>query len=263
MRSFLWILLFGLGATAAWPAAPFSHHLFDQVLRTHVDSLGRVDYAALKAARTSLDAYLDSLAQYSPDRHPERFPSPDHELAYWINAYNAFVIRGVIDAYPVKSVKDIKAFNGFFRRMRFKAGGEELTLDEIENRIIRPRYQDPRIHFAVNCGATSCPPLENRAFIGANLDTQLDAAQKKFFRAPQHLRLDRENNRLHLSKILDWYGEDFTRWYPRDRGTPPTEPSLVDYLILYLPPDAADFLRQHPDVEISFNHYDWSLNAQP
>lgn len=98
-------LLAALGLLAApVAAAPFSHALFDQVLRQRVDAGGRVDYPGLKAARETLDAYVDRLAQCSPHSHPDRFSTAQHELAYWIDAYNAFVLRGVIDAYPVASV---------------------------------------------------------------------------------------------------------------------------------------------------------------
>jgi len=258
------LFAFAVLAFSAAPsrAAPFSHGLLDQVLQTHVDSQGKVDYPALKESRAYLDAYIDSLGRVSPRSHPDRFPTPHHELAYWINAYNAFVIKGVIDAYPIASVKDIKAFNGFFRRMKSTAGDQELTLDDIENKIIRPVYKDPRIHFVVNCGAVSCPELENRAFTGEDLEARLEAALRRFAASPKHVRLDPRNNELHLSRILDWYGGDFARWFPQDRAHVPAEPTLVDYLLPYLPEETAAHLRQHPDADISFNEYDWGLNVQ-
>ena len=257
IRAALPLLLCASGALAG---PPFAHDLFDEVCRTHVDSLGRVDYGALKAARSALDAYVDSLAACSPRSHPDRFPSSDHELAYWINAYNAFVLQGVVAAYPVASVKEIMLLNGFFRRMAVHAGGQELTLNELENDIIRPVYRDPRVHFVVNCGAASCPALERRAFTGTDLEARLEAAARRFARDPQHVRLDRSARKLHLSRILDWYGKDFGNWYPRERDPVPAEPSLVDYLLLYLPSTEAAYLRQHRDVEISYNPYDWALN---
>jgi hypothetical protein len=267
MRSITyWILI--LLCTARWAKAePFSHQLFDQVLQQHVDARGRVDYETLEESMNdssaALDAYIDSLAALSPRSNPERFPSERHELAYWINAYNAFVIKGIVDAYPIGSVKDIMLFNGFFRRKKFTAGGQELTLDEIEKGIILPGYRDPRVHFVINCGATSCPELENRAFSGEELDVRLEAALARFSRNPRHVRLDRANGRLHLSKIMDWYGKDFIRWFPESRKPASRPPTLVDYLLPYLPAETAAYLRDHPDVETAFEDYDWSLNDRP
>lgn len=254
-------LIFAFTATWASPS-PFSHALLDQILQTHVDAQGRVDYASLKKSRTEFDSYIDSLAAFSPSSHPDRFPDRQHELAYWINAYNAFVLRGVIDAYPVASVKDIKLLNGFFRRLQFTTGGQKLTLDEIENTIIRPVYQDPRIHFVVNCGAASCPELENRAFSGEDLDVRLEKALRRFAANPRHVRLNAAANKLHLSKILDWFGQDFVNWFPQNRDSVPAHPTLVDYLLPYLPEETAAYLRRHADVEISYGDYDWALNEQ-
>jgi len=240
---------------------PFSHALFDSILQARVDAAGRVDYAGLQAERARLDAYVDSLGRVSPRSAPRRFATRDHALAYWINAYNAFVLRGVIDAYPVSSVSDIGGLEGFFGAQTHLAGGEKLTLDGIEHGIIRPEYRDPRIHFAVNCGAASCPPLGPRAYTGDDLDAQLEAALRAFARNPQHVRLGADG-RLHLSKILEWYGQDFADWFPADREPAPESPSVVDYLLPYLPGDAAEKVRGSPDLDIVFDEYDWSLNGQ-
>lgn len=245
---FLWLLLSA--------AAPFDHGPFDQVLQEYVNDQGFVRYAALAKDRAALDAYVDSLGHYSPASHPDRFPSRAHELAYWINAYNAFVLRGVIDAYPIASVKDAFVFSGFFNRQTFVAGGREMTLDHLENKIIRPTYQEPRIHFAVNCAALSCPQLENRAFTGPDLDARLERALTRFAQDPNHVRL--QDKRLYLSKILDWYGEDFTAWFPPNRPNPEAVPIIVNYLRPYLPVDLAAGLSE--DLTIEYNDYDWTLN---
>ena len=123
-------LFFALPATL-FAASPFKHNFFNQVLQKYVYDNGLVRYGALAQDRSLLDAYIDSLANYSPTSHPDRFPETDDSLAYWINAYNAFVLRGVIDAYPIASVKDAFLFSGFFNRQKFIAGGLELTLDYI------------------------------------------------------------------------------------------------------------------------------------
>ena len=243
---------------SAHAAEPFSHAHLDQVLQTYVDSSGLVDYAALKADRQALDTYIAALNATSPDSDPSQFPTPQDKLAYWINAYNAFVLRGVIDHYPVKSVKDIALLNGFFNRTDFVAGGKELTLDTIENKIIRPRYQDPRIHFVVNCGAWSCPALENRAFDGATLEQRLDQATRRSLNDPKYASYDAGRNTFYVSKILDWYGKDFVEWYPAET---PAKPHLMDYIRLYLSPAALAAL-EGKEPKVDFFDYDWRLNGQ-
>jgi len=262
MRYLLSLILLFFSSPVVYPAAPFSHHALDQILEAYVDSLGRVDYLALKKSRQLLDAYTDSLGLYSPHSHPALFPSRNHSLAYWINAYNALVLKGVVDAYPIESVKDIKILNGFFRRTSFIVGGRALTLDAIENQIIRPQFKDARIHAVVNCAAASCPALEKRAFTGEDLHERLQAAFFRFANDPQYVFLDRQNEKLHLSKILDWYGNDFTHWFPTEHISGVSKPTLIAYLSLYLPTEDSTYLRQHPDIDISFNDFDWALNQQ-
>lgn len=240
-------------------AAPFSHALLDQVLRTYVDAEGRVDYPRLKASRAPLDAYADSLGFCSPHNHPGRFPSRAHELAYWINAYNALVLRGVIDGYPVSRIDELGGLDAFFRQRQFAVGGQALTLDQLENQIIRPQYRDPRVHFALNCGAAGCPALLGRAYTGEKLDSLLEAQTRRFAADARQVRFDPQRGTLHLSQILNWYGEDFLRGFP----AAPASPTLVDYLLLYLPAAQARQLRERPDVEILFDEYDWALNIQP
>lgn len=239
---------------------PFSHEALDQVLTTYVDEHGLVDYAGLKENRHTLDIYLDSLRTTSPQNNPQRFANKQGELAYWINAYNALVLRGVVDAYPIASVKDIKIFNGFFNRTEWTVGGKTLTLDDIENKIIRPLYKDPRIHFVVNCGAASCPELENRAFDGETLNDRLESAARRFANNKKHLYI--KGNTLYFSKILDWFGSDFSNWFPTERANPDTRPTLVNYFLPHLPADLAVRL-QSDTIKIEFSDYDWALNKQP
>lgn len=260
MLHFFFVALLPLTLHATEKAVPFSHELLDQVLVQYVDTQGLVDYAALKKDRRLLDAYIDSLRQTSPASHPQRFASSQHELAYWINAYNASVLRGVIDAYPVASVMDIKLFDGFFNRQELVIGGQTLTLNDLENTIIRPQYQDPRIHFVVNCGALSCPELENRAFKADDLEQRLEAALQRFAHNPNHVFL--QGNQLHLSKILDWYGDDFSNWFPSDRPNPATKPVQINYLLPYLKDETANRVRNIEKIKITFIEYDWALNAQ-
>jgi len=233
----------------------------DSVLTRRVDDTGGVDYAALASQRQTLDRYVAAVAECIPHTCADRFPSADDRLAYWINAYNAFVLRGVIDALPIDNVADVDGgLDGFFRTKRFVAGGDTLSLDDIENRIIRPEFHDPRIHFAVNCGARSCPALDRRAFHGHNIDAQA----RRFAADSAHVRLGA--GRLHVSRNMDWYGQDFVTWFSTVGETasqvlPDDPPTLVDYLRLYAPPELSHRLAQDVEIPIQFNDYDWTLNV--
>ena len=242
--------------TNVWgQSAPFSHDGFDRVLSRRVAEAGRVDYAGLKADRADLDAYVDSLGQTSPKSAPDRFPTRADALAYWINAYNALALTGVIDAYPTKSVKDIKMLSGFFNRTWYTVGGKLLTLNNIEHDIIREEFKDPRIHAAINCASIGCPRLESQVFTGGDLDTRLEAAMRAFLNDARHVKVDPQNRTVTLSKILDWFESDFTDWYESKFRVDAS--SIVDYVALYV--DEAKVAREW---DVKYEDYDWMLNDQ-
>lgn len=222
---------------------PFSHDLFNQVLQEHVNK-GKVDYAKLKANPEKLEAYLDLLAVAKPAEMPY-----SAQLAFWINTYNALIIKGVIDHYPTKSVRKIKLFGGFFSRLKFQVAGEKYSLNQIEHDIIRKEFVDPRVHFALVCASKSCPPLENSVYLSETIEEQLDAVTLKFVTNPEKVRLDRAKRRVYLSKIFKWYKKDFTEGYD---GVP-------DFLADYLPAEDADFVLAK-DVKFHYLGYDWTLN---
>ena len=225
----------------------FSHELFDQVLQKYVDLQGRVDYAGLKSDPGTLKSYLDLLAVNAPS-DKATFQTG---LAFWINAYNALTIKGVVDNYPTTSVRKIKLFGGFFSRIKFQVGGRSYTLDNIEHDIIRYEYGDPRIHFALVCASLGCPILENRAFVPETLEERLDNATAKFINDSEKVRLDRENRVLYLSKIFEWYAEDFED----------THDSVINFIAEYLIETDAAFLKKEK-VQLQYLEYDWSLNVQ-
>ena len=222
---------------------PFSHDLFNQVLQEHVDK-ERVDYAKLKSNPEKLEAYLDLLAVAKPSEM-----SFNAQLAFWINTYNALVIKGVIDHYPTKSVRKVKAFGGFFSRLKFQVAGETYSLNQIEHDIIRTEFVDPRVHFALVCASISCPPLENTVYLPETIEEQLDAVTLKFVTNPKKVRLDRSKRRVYLSKIFKWYKKDFTEGYD----------GVADFLADYLPSEDADFVLAK-DVKFHYLDYDWTLN---
>ena len=227
-------------------SAPFSHDLFDQVLREHVDEKGRVNYTKLKANPEKLEAYLDLLAAANPTEL-----SYNAQLAFWVNAYNALVIKGVVDHYPITSVRKVKLFNGFFSRLKFQAAGKTYTLDQIEHGIIRTEFADPRAHFVLVCASSSCPPLENRAVSAETIEERLETATLNFIRNPEQVRIDRAERRVYLSKIFKWYDDDFKEGYD----------GVADFLTDYLLPEDAEFLAS-TDVKFRYLDYDWTLNDQ-
>ena len=226
--------------------ASFSHELFDQVLQEHVDEKGRVNYTKLKANPKKLEAYLDLLAFADPEEL-----SYNERLTFWINAYNAFVIKGVINHYPITSVRKVKLFNGFFFRLKFQVAGKMYTLNQIEHDIIRTEFVDPRVHFVLVCASSSCPSLGNRAFSADTIEEHLETAAFSFIQDPEKVRIDRAERTVYLSKIFKWYDDDFTEGYD----------GVADFLADYPPPEDAEFLES-TDVKLRYLDYDWTLNDQ-
>ena len=250
-------------------SSEFSHEKFDQVLQRHVDHQGRVDYTALKEQADDLEDYYYLVTQYSPDSNPELFADKNARLAYWINAYNAAAIKIVLEYYPISGVGDVtRPYALFFvpgkwrffvfHRPRF--GNVATNLYYLENSVIRKRYNEPRIHFAVNCASIGCPYLPRDAFTGPLLDQQLEKEARKFFSQQRNFRINRQTKTVFLSSILDWYEDDFIEWlkirYPKKQ-----EHSLLDYVAHYVDVDTVKKLRGSASgYRIQFISYDWGLN---
>lgn len=242
----------GNRSTAKMMNTKFDHHLFTNVLREVVDEQGQVDYARLKADPRHLNAYLAQLAEASPESRPELFPTPADQLAYWLNAYNAFVLKGVLGHYPIKTVWQVD-LGLFFKRRRFVAGGKKYSLDGIEHHILRARFGESRIHFAINCASASCPVLPPAAFEREDVDARLDQATRQFLRSGQNLRIDHQRRTIYLSKILKWYANDFAR---TEAAGANKHQAVIAFVARYLgldPEPLAGYRIRHL-------RYDWSLN---
>jgi len=250
-----------------FPSDRFSHELFESLLNDYVDLEGNVDYEAWHDSPESvaaLGSYLAAVGRFSPENEPERFIEANDALAYWLYAYNAWVIRSVLDHWPIESVTDLKAplevvrGLGFFHQQRFPFGGQHYSLRTVENAKIRNQYRDARIHFVLNCGSDSCPVMRPGLPTGDALLESLEAATTEFVSDPKNVSVDHENRQILLSRIFKWYRKDFLndlamRGRSSDRG-------LVDYVISV----ASDPLRAELDAangyELVFPEYDWSLN---
>ena len=158
-------------------------------------------------------------------------------MAFWINAYNAYTIVLILDNYPLSSITQLEGGKVWDKKW-ITIGSKRYSLNNIENDILRPQFQDPRIHFAVNCAAKSCPPLHNRAFTASNLDTLLDKQTKAFINDETYNKITKKA--VTVSKIFDWYAEDFS--------------DLIGYLNEY------SNTAIQSNAAIKFTEYDWSLN---
>ena len=221
---------------------PISHQLWDDLLQKHVSPEGWVDYKGFIRDSVIVNQYLENLE----NSHPNKMHwSKDEQLAYWINAYNAFTVKLIMDHYPLKSIKDIKSgipfVNSVWDIKFIQIEGTEYDLNNIEHGIIRKQFDEPRIHFAVNCASYSCPVLRGEAYTAEKLNAQLDDQFKRF------LLDERRNilrpNRLRLSKIFKWYGIDF-----------PKGKKFIDFLR----PHTSVNINDEADIE--YLDYNWELN---
>lgn len=249
MVRLLAVLLF---VTVRLPAAGFDHAPWDRALKAAVNAIGEVDYASLKH-NSDLDRYVRALAETSPANRPELFPTKAHELAYYINAYNALTTWGVVRQYPVKSIGDSALARArFFLFSKYVVGGRDMSLDDIEHTVIRGRYAEPRIHFALVCASLSCPKLARDAYTGGNLEALLESQTRQYFSETRNLAADSDSNTIYLAKILDWYKQDFDK-----KGTPT---ALLAFAMRYAPPEKRAAVEAVKSPKIRFRGYDWSIN---
>jgi hypothetical protein len=247
---------------------PFPHEALDRVQQRFVNVQGRVDYRGLLQEPADLELYYGLLAAYSPDSHPQFFPDRQSRLAYWINAYNAATLKAVLTHYPIGSVGEVEApallffvpdKSGFFYFQRPIFGGEQQSLYHLENDLIRPRFADPRIHFALNCASRGCPKLPRRAFSAENLDAELDRETRTFLSEQRNFRVDFAEHAIYVSSLFDWCREDYLQWLVAEGET---EPTILDYISRYLSIAKRNRLEQCEDCALRFIAYDWQLNDQ-
>ncbi|OWP63173.1 hypothetical protein CDA63_10715 [Hymenobacter amundsenii] len=223
--------------TAAAPAAAFSHAAFDKLLKKYVNSQGRVNYKGFKSEEKAFNDYLAQLSK----NPPTAADSKAEQMAFWINAYNAYTIRLILDNYPLKSIKDI---GEPWKKVFFSIGGEKMSLDNIEHGILRKKFNDPRIHFALVCASISCPPLRPEAYSAARLSAQLDDQARDFLNNPGKNKLTASS--AQLSSYFDWYKDDWNQ----------NGQSVVKWVNKYAK------TKIDSNTKISFMDYNWNLNEQ-
>lgn len=210
----------------------FSHQVWNGLLKKYVSPTGKVNYTGLRNERSMLKNYLRELEKQDIDDWPR-----EEQLVFWINAYNAHTVDLILAYYPINSIMDLDGGKVWDRKF-ILLNGQTLTLNDIEHQIIRPNFDEPRIHFAVNCAAKSCPPLLNEAFTAERLDRQLDRQTYAFINHPSYNNLSK--NAIRISKIFDWYRDDFGQ--------------IIAFLNTYSDTPI------HPNATVDFLEYNWQLN---
>lgn len=261
------ICAWGLAATGtvARNAAGFDHTYTDYgaILAAHVAG-SRVDYARLTANRAAFDRVVAAFGAVT-GQDEAGWPRA-RQMAYWINAYNLFTLQAIIDHYPIRGSwlsrypkNSIRQIDGVWTDLTWSAGGRRLTLDDIEHRLLRPRFEDPRVHFAINCGSIGCPPLASEPYRADRLDAQLDRAAVRYLTAPAGLVV--AGTTLRLSSIFKWYGSDFDAMFsPRGPdGRRGTDRALLGVVATY-GPEPARTLATRPATRLAYLDYDWTLN---
>lgn len=232
-------------AAPSVPAAfPFAE--YDALLKKYVDSEGRVDYQALKSSDAeTVERLYAAIAATGPEKTPELYKGQDAALAYYLSAYNVLVWKNVIDRIPkLKQVNE--GLYSFFRSPKFQVNGKEVDLDDLEKKLIRPRFKDGRVHFALNCASGGCPKLARSAFTPAEVQSQLDHEAQVFCGERRNVLFDAAAKRVQLSMIFKWYKDDFGG----------SDEAVIAYINKFRKADA-----QIPtNAKIDHVDYDWRLN---
>lgn len=245
------------------PADNARRKAFDQLLDLYVRN-GDVYYRALKAERAKLDGFVNSQAAAAVDKL-----SREEQLAFWLNAYNALVLKTVIDHYPVSGrsadypAKSIRQIPGAFDRLPHRVGGRTVTLDQIEQTVL-PGFDDPRVFFAIGRGAAGSARLRSEAFTPARLEEQLAETAAECPTRAQCVRLDRDGGKLHASSIFSWREKEFSAAYAEKApavfaNRSPIERAIVAFILPKLLPGEREFLNKNT-FQVEYDPFDWTLN---
>ena len=229
------------------------HSSWNTLLQKYVDTAGGVNYADLKASAAdsaALDRYIALLSTASLQKAASR----EHQKAFWINAYNAVTIKGILQEYPTTSIRNHTSETGgynLWKNLLLNVGGAQVSLDAMEHKALRP-MGDARIHFAIVCASVGCPRLLNEAYVGDKLDAQLNANSQHFFSQAQNFQYDAGSRSFKLSAIMKWFGTDFGR----------DQAAQLKAISPYLPTQAAQAAASANAVSVSHLEYSWKLNEQ-
>ena len=258
------VLVVALVAQTA-PGVELMHRPLDQMLEVYVRD-GLVYYQALKTERARLDRYITSL-NVSPETYARW--TREHQMAFWVNAYNVFVLRTVIDNYPIRGRSEaypgssIRQIPGAFERTKHRAAGRSVTLDEIEKTIL-PEFKEPRLYLALGRGALGSGRLRSEAFTGERLSSQLDAVQADFMTRRWMMKMDRATDLLSITSIASWHEAEFIAAYDKGDSGPfaqrsPIERAMIAFITPRLLPLEKEFVQKNT-FRVAFQPFDWRLN---
>lgn len=241
------------------------HKPLDQILDINVRD-GLVYYRSLRAGRAQLDRYAASL---NVPAATYQGWSREQQMAFWLNAYNTFVLQTVIDHYPIKGssrsypANSVRQIPGAFEQIKHRAAGQSVTLDEIEKTIL-PEFKEPRLYLALGRGAVGSGRLRSEAYTGNQLKEQLDDVQKEFVSEQSMLKVDRDANQVSVTSIVSWHDAEFIAAYdPGATGVmaqrSPIERALVAFVMPMLLPLEKEFLQKN-EFKVTYHPFDWRLN---
>ena len=230
-------------------AGTFDHSNFDRILKAYVDVKGLIDYNGI-AQKSRFHKYMQSLKTAKVERL-----SKDGQLAFWVNAYNAVTIDKVIKWKPKKSVREtfvpgVWTSTKFYTTREHTVAGKVMSPDDIEHEILRKRFNDPRIHFVIVCASSGCPPQPRFAYTEENVQAMLDEETRNYLNSQRGLRIDIAANTLYLSKIFDWFADDFIKH----------SGSITEFIKPFVKAEVLSILELNP--KISYLDYSWALNAK-
>lgn len=236
-----------------------NYDAYSNTLSTYVNEQGLVDYLALQNNRQTLDAFNASLwlvAEATYDSWTEA-----DQIAFWVNAYNSLTLKSIIDEDPLKD--SIRKMPGVWNSNRHPILQQRKTLGNIEHKVLRVDFNEPRIHMALVCAAISCPYLRTEPYTGEQLDAQLDEQTRTFLSIPNNFRIDAEDDTVYLSSIFKWFGKDWIPTYGTDEFISGSEKerAVLNFISGYLSEEDKTYL-QTGDYRVRYTNYDWALNIQ-
>lgn len=268
----IWLLLVLPGILSAdQPTDTLSYESYNQTLQTFVDDMGMVNYKGLKKKPDTLNRFVRTLSKTQQTDY-DQWPESD-KIAFWINAYNGLTLKVVIDHYPIQSSwlrsrfypkNSIRQIPGVWDEISFDVMGRDLTLEHIEHKILRAKFNEPRIHAALVCAAMGCPPLRNEPYTGQKLDEQLNRQMQLFLAHRAKFKINREKGKVYLSPIFEWFAEDFVSENAPSKniGQLDTQESAVIRAIASHLEDPFKQFLISGQYKLKYLEYDWSLNEQ-
>lgn len=241
---------------------------WDSDLNKYVDRDGYVNYRSWKANRSGVDSFLASGSKISAEDYSQM--SKEQKLALWINLYNAGTIKQILDHYPIHKTglnfypdSSIRQIDGVWDKYKLQAAGKQVSLSDIENKILRAEFKEPLIHFAINCASHGCPKILNHSYKSETVYKEMEASAHAFVNDTNKNRIDIKKQKLELSRIFEWFGDDFKERYGGNgiAGRSNRESAVLNFILKHVDIPQREMIRSN-QFALSYRPYDWSLNEQ-